>query len=106
MSMKNSSDTIGNRSRDLSVCSTVSQSTAPPRAPHSRWELAVQFYPLLTSAQDGGGLSTTLSGRPTSGNDPKPTVHEAGLTTVFVHPVPSTCLIIDRDNIPALARMG
>jgi len=29
--MKNSSDTIGNRTRDLSACSTVPQPTAPPR---------------------------------------------------------------------------
>jgi hypothetical protein len=33
MSMKNSSDTIGNRTRDLPACTTVSQPTAPPRAP-------------------------------------------------------------------------
>jgi hypothetical protein len=33
MSMKNSSDTIGNRNRDLPACSTVPQPTAPPRTP-------------------------------------------------------------------------
>jgi hypothetical protein len=33
MSMKNSSNTIGNRTRDLQACSTVPQPTAPPRAP-------------------------------------------------------------------------
>jgi hypothetical protein len=33
MSMKISSDTIGNRTRDLPACSTVPQPTAPPRAP-------------------------------------------------------------------------
>jgi hypothetical protein len=33
MSMKNSSDTIGNRTRDLPACSKVPQLTAPPRAP-------------------------------------------------------------------------
>jgi len=33
MSMKNSNDTIGNRTRDLPTCSAVSQPTAPPRAP-------------------------------------------------------------------------
>jgi hypothetical protein len=32
MSMKNSSDTIGNRTRDVPVCSAVPQPTAPPRA--------------------------------------------------------------------------
>jgi len=35
MSMKNSSDTIGNRTRDLPTCSAVPQPTAPPRALHS-----------------------------------------------------------------------
>jgi hypothetical protein len=33
MSMKNSNDTIGNRTRDLPACSAVTQPTAPPRAP-------------------------------------------------------------------------
>jgi len=31
--MKNSSDTIGNRTRDLPTCSAVPHPTAPPRAP-------------------------------------------------------------------------
>ena len=31
MSMKNSSDTIGNQTRDFPVCSLVPQPTAPPR---------------------------------------------------------------------------
>ena len=31
MSMKNSNDTIGNRTRDLPTCSVVPQPTAPPR---------------------------------------------------------------------------
>jgi len=35
MSMKNSSDTIGNRTRDLPACSAVPQPTAPPRAPYN-----------------------------------------------------------------------
>jgi hypothetical protein len=33
MSMKNSSDTIGNRTRDIVASSVVPQATAPPRAP-------------------------------------------------------------------------
>ena len=33
MSMKNSNDTIGDRTRDLPACSAVPQPTAPPRAP-------------------------------------------------------------------------
>jgi len=32
ISMKNSNDTIGNRTRDLPACSAVPQPTAPPRA--------------------------------------------------------------------------
>jgi hypothetical protein len=39
--MKNSNDTIGNRTRDLPVCSAVPQ---PPRAPVNNME--VTFYPL------------------------------------------------------------
>ena len=31
--MKNSNDTIGNRTRDLPTCSTVPQPTAPPHTP-------------------------------------------------------------------------
>jgi len=34
MSMKNSNDTIGNRTRDLLTCSAVSQPTALPRVPN------------------------------------------------------------------------
>jgi hypothetical protein len=33
MSMKNSNDTIGNRTRDVPACSAVPQPTAPPRSP-------------------------------------------------------------------------
>jgi hypothetical protein len=34
MSMKKSSDTIGNRTHDLPACSAVPQPTAPPGAPN------------------------------------------------------------------------
>ena len=33
MSMKNSNDNIGNRTRDVPACSAVPQPTSPPRAP-------------------------------------------------------------------------
>jgi len=33
MSMKNPNDNIGNRTRDLPVCSAVPQPNAPPRTP-------------------------------------------------------------------------
>ena len=32
--MKNSNDTIGNRTRDLPACSAMPRPTAPPRTPH------------------------------------------------------------------------
>ena len=38
MSMKNSNDTIGNRTRDLPACSAVPQPTAPPRETCKRVE--------------------------------------------------------------------
>ena len=37
--MKNSYDTIGNRTRDLPACCAVHQPTAPPRTPARRREL-------------------------------------------------------------------
>jgi hypothetical protein len=37
MSMKYSSDTIGNRTRDLPTCNAVSQPAAPPRAPKQKY---------------------------------------------------------------------
>jgi len=36
MSMKNSNDTVGNRTRDLPSCSEVPQLSAPPRATNER----------------------------------------------------------------------
>jgi hypothetical protein len=39
MPMKNSNDTIGNRTRDLLVFSEMPQPTAPPRVPTTNWVL-------------------------------------------------------------------
>ena len=44
MSMNNSNDTIGNRTRDLPDFGAVPQPTAPPRAPHLRYYLAEFFF--------------------------------------------------------------
>jgi hypothetical protein len=44
MSMENSSDTVGNWTRELTVCIAVPQPTAPPRAPV---RLAVQIIKLF-----------------------------------------------------------
>ena len=55
MSMKNSNDTVGNRTRDLPACSAVHQPTAPPRT--------LQFHCLqlqghVTLARLGGCYQT------------------------------------------------
>jgi len=45
--MKNSSDTIGNRTHDLMTCSAVPQTTAPPRTPfflYNVFNLCVIIY--------------------------------------------------------------
>jgi len=51
MSMKNSIDTIGNRTRDLPACSAVPQPTAPTRAPCGSVSVFIKknvdFHPLL-----------------------------------------------------------
>jgi len=47
MSMKNSNDTIGNRTRDLLACSAVPQPTVPPHAPeHKKKGWGESFPPL------------------------------------------------------------
>jgi len=59
MAMRNSSDTIGNRTRDLLTCSAVPQPTAPPRtytntvrwnilkwmSEHSVWDEGIHLLP-------------------------------------------------------------
>jgi hypothetical protein len=43
-SLKNSSDPIGNRTRDLPACSAVPQPTAPPRTPISTFVDNIFYY--------------------------------------------------------------
>ena len=45
--MKNSNDTIGNRTRDLPTCSAVPQPTALPRAPPQRRIIFLNFLSSL-----------------------------------------------------------
>jgi transglutaminase/protease-like cytokinesis protein 3 len=47
--MKNSSDTIGNRTRDLPACSAVPQPTATPRAPIIYYIilLCIMYYDIM-----------------------------------------------------------
>ena len=44
VSMKNSIDTIGNRTRDFPACSAVPQPSAPPRAPHVHICVYIYIY--------------------------------------------------------------
>jgi hypothetical protein len=45
--MKNSSDTIGNRTHDLLACSTVPQPTAPLRTPQKKKIVSINFSCLV-----------------------------------------------------------
>ena len=56
-SMKNSNDTIGNRTRDLPTCSAVSQPTALPRVP--RFKEKVCAKPQITNSRKGNKLQYT-----------------------------------------------
>ena len=47
--MKNSNDTIGNRTRDLPACSAVNEPTAPPRAPTRASDMGKGLELLSTS---------------------------------------------------------
>jgi len=48
--MKNSNNTIGNRTRDLSACSAVPQLTAPPRSPQTILAISLIMFSLLYTA--------------------------------------------------------
>ena len=74
--MKNSSDTIGNRTRDLPTCSAVPQPTAPTRISCGK---NVNFtLEQAVNAIGGGKWLMLFRGRFTPGNDPVPIVQEAG----------------------------
>jgi len=49
MSMKNSSDIIGNRTHDLSSCSAVPQPTASPCVPEAPFMLSVKLCDFIPS---------------------------------------------------------
>ena len=71
--MKNSNDTIGNRTRDLPACSAVPQPNAPPSTPSKRYEYQEYFL-----RGDKGGRYVGLTYLPPSCTecleiwDPKP----------------------------------
>jgi hypothetical protein len=51
MLMKNSSDTIGNRTRDLPASSAVSEPTAPPRASLVQGDYSIMFSDVLSGTR-------------------------------------------------------
>ena len=55
--MKNSNDTIGNRTRDLSACSAVPQPNAPPRAPQKKINNKINLIYLNNKYCCGGRLT-------------------------------------------------
>ena len=64
MSMKNSRDTVGNRTRDLRACSGMLQQTAPPRAAVIlRWHLIfVGSHSETFFASEGGLINKKIGG--------------------------------------------
>ena len=62
MSMKNSNDTIGNRTRDLPTCSTVPQPSAPLRTPLPAWVRNVNLHHLVQSKLKNGKSQYVLTG--------------------------------------------
>jgi hypothetical protein len=58
MSMKNSSDTIGNRTHDLLACSTVPETTAPPRAPFFSLSLLNKGLYVVKYSEVGGQVES------------------------------------------------
>ena len=100
--MKNSNDTIGNRTRDPSACSAVPQPIAPPRAPYTSFT-ATKF-------------NKTLSGqKPRQVADRRVTRTEMVLETLvhssFIHLVrplarESSIEILSQFPFPVWSRLG
>ena len=61
MSMKNSNDTIRNRTRDLPICSAVSQPTASPRTPNL-YTIHVIMAKLMRTSPSSPYSLTNMSG--------------------------------------------
>ena len=61
--MKNSNDTIRNRTRDLPVCSAMPQPTAPPRVPSSETAMHLLKY-VITNNNFTSQITTTNNFQP------------------------------------------
>jgi len=68
MSMKNSNDTFGNRTRDLPACSAVAQPSAPPRALYKT--ISIRNFRILQHVTDQTNVMSVLKAWAT-----KPEVH-------------------------------
>jgi hypothetical protein len=83
MSLNNSTDTIGNRTRDLPACSAVTQPNAQPRTPdEGLWHLEILFFWHVTTMRNGGTTFRKLDLLPSS---QKCTCCVAPLTAKFSH---------------------
>ena len=97
--MKNSSDAIGNRTRDLLACSTVPQPTAPPRAPKIvLWTIKILLIIRLFNDSPSiprvirllsNGINSVMT-RQQKGNDRRRPCHISS-------PYPGTCLMTHRN---------
>ena len=69
--MKNSNDTIGNRTSDLLTCSAVPQPTAPPRSqfPKYRMKIILGNVKFGTEGDEKGDLITESHSILTSGRN-------------------------------------
>jgi len=61
MSMKNSNETIGNRTRDLPACSAVPQPTAPPHAPGRKRTYSKEKLETLVATNNETGLEVNAN---------------------------------------------
>ena len=66
--MKNSNDTIGNRTRDLPACSAVPQPTAPLRTPAKAIKQIILTHPVYSDSAVGMATRRGLDGRSVRGS--------------------------------------
>jgi len=85
MSVKNSNDIIGNRTRNLPACSAVPQPTAPPRTPYTSCkEERSHFYRLNQCLPGGGGFVGFKNAWGSTSNSPCAFMYCTDITLLFV----------------------
>jgi hypothetical protein len=80
MSLKNSNDTVGNRTRDLPTCGAVPQPTAPPRTPRETCIYFILKRILLNLEERQNMYSSKRSYVPARSRGVNPQVHKSRLT--------------------------